>query len=338
MDSEDDPIAQADCIWEYDEDFERISPPAFFRSKLLSTLSSHSFDTQVRFSFHSSYPNQSDISIHRCLLLLVQGPLEKLVTSGFIETKTNHVQLCAEDDPHSFGIIKKFLYGVDIDFVDYSPPEILQVIRCAHRWNLIGLVNSAFVYIEASGMFLRCEITNMLDFKNSLNLPGVSKTAIITYWEILGMRFGELYGILNGWEKSEHLDNNSYSLQNMYEDAISQRGLPVLLRNAAKGNDTIRRKLLNDLMMHLEPKMDSDKTFLTFFKLIKANSYCYWKGILNDGDLDGFCSGRAMRRLAKAVKYSQWYDKPEWSGTVTLDLRKPSDLDDNDNDSESMSV
>lgn len=88
------------------------------------------------------FPEGTTLTIHRCLLLATDGPLHALISSPFLESKTNIVT--SHDSYETINVIRDFLYCLPVDLA-YASNDLPLV---AHRWEIHLLLNACLGWAE----------------------------------------------------------------------------------------------------------------------------------------------------------------------------------------------
>eukprot|EP00177_Eucheuma_denticulatum_P006947 GFKZ01012635.1.p1 GENE.GFKZ01012635.1~~GFKZ01012635.1.p1 ORF type:complete len:520 (-),score=45.00 GFKZ01012635.1:1272-2831(-) len=173
-----------------------ITPSAEFTQSLNAFCAkSRADDPTIRFIFSSPstcYPEPPALQdfVHVSRLSFADGPLGALVHRDFSERQTRTVNLCPEDDPTTFAIIRDFLYGIQIHLAALPLPNLLRVMRSAHRWELDQLFGALCLYISTRDLF--CDAPSLLMAVDIVALPDLPNGLRDYFWNSAAKFFPEL--------------------------------------------------------------------------------------------------------------------------------------------------
>lgn len=172
-----------------------ITPsPEFTQALNAFCAKSRADDTTIRFIFSSpnsgtpEHPHQDFIHVSR--LSFADGPLAALIHLDFSERHTRTVNLCPEDDPTTFAIIRDFLYGIQIHLTALPLPHLLRVMRSAHRWELAQLFGALCLYISTHDLL--CDAPALLMAVDIVALPDLPDGLRDYFWDSAAKFFPEL--------------------------------------------------------------------------------------------------------------------------------------------------
>lgn len=257
---------------------------------------SNGYDPLIPFKFHESH-NSSEVFIHRSRLQWVGGPFGELVKDSRtgVDFENNAVQLCEEDDPRSFAVLRTAVYMTPVQ-LEPGVDRMLRLARCANRWGCWELFQGICNFFRRVNVLE--DVEGLIKIADLTELNDMPSNFLEYFWECVGKRlrfFGFEEGLSMGQMPIE--ERICPKFPRLWEMAFSQNMVGIVLEHAKlEADEELMERLLEMLLCYMEPKINNNWTFCELLAhVVSPVTAPYCRRIVGEGVLDDRVSGRAMR-------------------------------------------
>lgn len=252
-------------------------------------------DPLLHFKFHESH-DAPDVFIHRSRLQWVGGPFGELVKerTTMAEFENYSVQLCEEDDPRSFAVLRTAVYMTPVQ-LEPGMDRMLKLAWAANRWGLWELFQGICFYFREDNVL--GDVESLVKVAGLTELVDVPSSFVEYFWECVGRKL-KLFGYDGAQSDCLPVEVRLCPrFPRLWEMAFSQNMVGIVLEYAKlDANAKLMERLLEMLLCYMEPKINNDWTFCKLLaQVISPLTAPYCRRIAREGILDDRSSARAMR-------------------------------------------